>query len=69
MLKKYGWISVQSIDAGNDGFFYERTDGSQIEVCEITDNPNKHNSGWTDMECIGEVTKFIAKISHKKRLY
>ena len=65
--KKYGWISAKSIDAGNNGFIYEKPDGSQIEICKITDDPNKTTSGWTDIECIGEVTKWIAEIPHNKR--
>lgn len=58
--KLYGWYSKQAMRF-QKGSFYSRPDGSEVLITCVTRDPNNHGTGWTDIQCIGEVVDWIRK--------
>lgn len=56
--KLYGWISQQH-SRHSPSVVYGRPDGSEVKVSFVTYSPVHHGTGWTDCQCIGEVTEYI----------
>jgi hypothetical protein len=55
----YGWFSkAQAKVAGT--VWYSTPDGGEIEVTQVTQKP-RHASGWSDMICLGEVSKYLRR--------
>ena len=67
--KKYGWVSQQAFDSGVNGVIYKTPDGDTVEIFKYTDSPeNKVHNGWSDLECIGEVTQFVRTVKRKNEI-
>lgn len=60
MSKKYGWYSQGMIN-NHGGILYKTPSGETVEISFFTSSPTEHDSGWTDVKCIGEVTEYIGQ--------
>ncbi len=58
--KKYGWYSQESADSGCSTSIYARPDGSEVEICFLTNSPtDPSGSKWPDQQCVGEIKRYI----------
>ena len=57
-MPTYGWYSAQSAAKGYGTFIYERADGTEVEVTQVSSDPAGSHYNWPDKVCVGEVTTF-----------
>jgi len=63
--KKFGWVSQEAIDSGNNYIVYLDTDGEEVIVTYI--NESSTDSGWyhwKDVKCVGEITQYVRTVKN-----
>lgn len=58
-VKKYGFYSGRSHDAGHGTHWYAKPDGSEVEVSCISLDPEGAEYRWDDKKAVGEVTQWL----------
>jgi len=61
--KLYGWVSKKSINIGNGYNIYLDTNGKEVTVTNVTNDP-KDSKGyeWDDAVFVGELTKHVITV-------
>ena len=57
--KMYGWYSQNMCNNMNSIVVYKHVDGKEVNCTVISRSPTKHNTLWTDIVCLGEITNYL----------
>lgn len=57
--KVYGWFSREAFNSGITHHWYSVPSGHEVLVTCVNNSSTDSQTGWTDIQCVGEVTAYV----------